>query len=68
MSGVSLVSGNLPKITDQLVNKDNQELTIYCYISILVVITKRYLEGKVKSYSEIILHQLIPMCKPNLYL
>lgn len=28
---VSLVSGNLPKIINQLVNKDNKELTICCY-------------------------------------
>lgn len=37
---------------DQLVNKDNQELTIYCYVSILVSTTKQYLKEKDKSYSE----------------
>lgn len=35
-----------------LVNKDHQELTIYYYVSILVIITKNNLEREVKSYSE----------------
>lgn len=49
---VSLVSGNLPKITDQLVNKDNQELATLLCIYFWFQQQKSNLERKVKSYSE----------------
>lgn len=49
---------------DQLVFKDNQELTVYCYVSILVSITKQYLEEMANHILNTILHQLTPRCKP----